>query len=621
MESISSLYSLNSATPPPTNPAPPAYSPFGTSTPTPSPPAGAPPPGSATLAITPRGDAVAAITENLTDPLDEAASQTPFSLHIWPLPNIADETPAPLPLKSIPEQIQWSSDGAYVLIRSEAREYKLLRRGGDNSLSEVPIKVSVNDTASLYQDHFLLVWSPERGLHITDLYGDRSSETLLYPSDLGPSIYIYDISTHASSRAVVLSGRGGGVWLLLPESLSEKPVFHRLPLASPDDLGGAPPRAAFDVKGQRFVFSGAVYDSAQGLPRVVLKASAVGGAIPDVFFSADGGWLWRTDLQAGRWDASTGVLDPTVPSLWATEAKALWGEQLGGAQHPTLGWNLRQSEGLARVERVDGLAAGGIELGLVGEDGWAIVNDDAFVANDQGRAFISLSNGNSALELNGGPTKVREGAAALANAVQMEDWGAVGRVNAPVEWVVNYLARLDLTTTPEGVEVLLDAGQGKPLQSLGITPFKGEIPSPQAESKLVFQRPGYTTLKFDWLPGEDLTLNFELRELITDQEAPFVRVASGPLLAEELLMVVQRNREQLKRCLEGSLQTLYPAEAELGIAPGGEVSNIEFSSSLTDAALTQCLRYAIMRWRFPTRPTGSVVRYRFLLDKYLVAPL
>ena len=86
-------------------------------------------------------------------------------------------------------------------------------------------------------------------------------------------------------------------------------------------------------------------------------------------------------------------------------------------------------------------------------------------------------------------------------------------------------------------------------------------------------------------------------------------------------MVVQRNREQLKRCLEGSLQTLYPAEAELEVAPGGEVSNIEFSSSLTDAALTQCLRYAIMRWRFPTRPTGSVVRYRFLLDKYLVAPL
>lgn len=577
------------------------------------------------LAITHRGDAVAAVTENLTDPLAEASSQAPFSLHIWPLPNIADDSPTPLPLKYIPEQIQWSSDGTYALLRSEAREHTLLRRGGDNSLSEVPIKISVNDTASLYQDHFLLVWSPETGLHITDLYGDRSSETLLRPSDLGPGIYIYDILTHASSRAVLLTGRGGGVWLMLPKSLSEKPVFHRLPLASPDDAGNAPPRAAFDVKGQRFVFSGAIYDSAEGLPRVMLESDVLpaetGETMPDVLFSADGRWLWRADLRDGRWDANTGTLDPKTPSLWATEAKALWGKQLGGAEHPTLAWNLRQSTGLARIEAADGRAAQGIELGLVGEDGWAMVSGEAFVANDQGRAFISLSNGNSNLELNSAQLMTREGATALSSVMQVRDWGAVGQDHALASWVVNYLARLDLTTTPEGAEVLLDIGQNKPLQSLGITPFKGEIPGPQAESKLVFRRPGYTPLTFDWLPGEDLTLNFELRELITDQEAPFVRVTSGPLVAEELLMVVQRNREQLTRCLEGRLQAVDPAEAELKIAPGGEVSSIEFSSSLTDAALTQCLRYAIMRWRFPTRPMESVVRYRFLLDKYALAPL
>ena len=76
------------------------------------------------------------------------------------------------------------------------------------------------------------------------------------------------------------------------------------------------------------------------------------------------------------------------------------------------------------------------------------------------------------------------------------------------------------------------------------------------------------------------------------------------LSTEQLSRVVEANRPALKVCFDAALDK-FPTKQEmhfdaiLHIAPSGQVTSVEMPQGAGLPGMQDCLRAAIMRWRFP----------------------
>jgi hypothetical protein len=566
------------------------------------------------LALSPSGDAVALITE-APDP-----SGAPFSLQLLRLPGLtASDDDAGLPLDAVPELMRWSPDGQHLLLRTPDRTTHALRRVGEDfiEVSKASAQVSALDAAAWLQESALLIWSPARGLYALDLLSERLSAPLLTPQDLGGRLQVYDIATHPASSAVVLTGQGEAVWLALPAATGQRPRWRLLTAGADTPQRFAPlsgaDRAVFDAAGRRFALGLGVYDAQTGEQVTTLAPSATPSTRRA--FSPDGRWLLD---DTGRWDAASGARLDT-PSALTPRGQALLTDDLAAAYHPAGAWALSQAAGTVQLQPIDQPSAQSAELAVFGEGAWAVASDQAFNASPQGRALLQLSDGRAALPLP--PTSPLEGPSALTAALAQPTWSAPPPPAPAPPPALSYLAHLSITTAPPGARVTLDLGDGSP-RALGTTPLVQELPSPTETATLRITLPGYVPQAIPWSPGEDLALSAELREVITDQEAPFIQV-EGALTPEDASGMAQRHRIQLRQCavMAANAGALPPyADARLSVSTAGDVWSVALDALDPTAPLTQCLRHVIMRWRFPARPTGSTVRYRLLLGQYLTAP-
>jgi hypothetical protein len=93
----------------------------------------------------------------------------------------------------------------------------------------------------------------------------------------------------------------------------------------------------------------------------------------------------------------------------------------------------------------------------------------------------------------------------------------------------------------------------------------------------------------------------------------------GKLSRAQLLKVIRKNRPQIKRCYARGLKKNPALKGQVFvkmiIAKSGSVSSASAkSSTIKDAAVLQCIKKTILKWRFP-KPKGGVVvvRYPFVL--------